>query len=511
MKTKRIICFFLVIVSIFLLSSCAFNPDKEDLKEYLVLGSIDDLSFAQFEEMYKEYREYSIVKTSTTSLNLGDVIKIKIELMLSEDNSLYEVSSEYTVGLSDKKEFRLFDKLLMSNTDKMSDVVSQGTFSVETKRTVTINEPFVLNKDIETSKDVVIYDGDAPMTFDDFIVTFFDANNNLTYSNQSITKLKITISENLPTGEYVRSTGSYDYSDEDISGYMESFIKAYDSSKDVIEDGDYVSIDYTGKLVSSGEEFSGNSGEDVILRVGDGYYWNTFESKLLGHKEGDEFDLTMTIPSEVQSETLAGKEVVYKVKINKVYDIYTILKENTLFSSVGEMKDAIRVYAYARFTLMDEIDSRTRILYYPKDMQTKYTKLSSDFVYGNLDAFIREQFAYSGVKYTRQQAFSYMYGSYYSNINELINEAAEIEMKKILVAYAVKKKLGFEYTNSDYLKDLKDQATYESLVDGVTYTEKDIESKYDRDRLKGLFVRDKCTDILLNGLIGLPVMPHIDD
>ena len=80
-------------------------------------------------------------------------------------------------------------------------------------------------------------------------------------------------------------------------------------------DGDTVNIDYDGYL--NGERFEGGKAEGHDLKLGSGSFVPGFEEQLIGVKAGDEKDLDITFPENYHEE-LAGKAVVFKVKVNEV-------------------------------------------------------------------------------------------------------------------------------------------------------------------------------------------------
>ena len=84
----------------------------------------------------------------------------------------------------------------------------------------------------------------------------------------------------------------------------------------VVEDGDMVNIDYAGYL--DGEAFEGGTAEDEDVTVGAGEYIPGFEEGLIGHAVGESFDMPVTFP-DGYSDELGGKEVVFKVTINGIY------------------------------------------------------------------------------------------------------------------------------------------------------------------------------------------------
>ena len=82
------------------------------------------------------------------------------------------------------------------------------------------------------------------------------------------------------------------------------------------EDGDQVVIDFLGKV--DGEAFEGGAADDYPLVLGSNSFIPGFEEQLVGVKEGDEKDVSVTFPEEYQAEHLAGKEAVFSCTIKEV-------------------------------------------------------------------------------------------------------------------------------------------------------------------------------------------------
>lgn len=84
----------------------------------------------------------------------------------------------------------------------------------------------------------------------------------------------------------------------------------------VAADGDQVTLDYKGLL--DGEEFEGGTGEDLALVLGNANFIPGFEDGLAGVKAGEEKTINCTFPKDYQAENLAGKDVVFEVKVKSV-------------------------------------------------------------------------------------------------------------------------------------------------------------------------------------------------
>ena len=79
--------------------------------------------------------------------------------------------------------------------------------------------------------------------------------------------------------------------------------------------GDTANIDFDGFL--EGERFDGGKAEGYSLELGSNSFVPGFEEQLVGMRVGEEKDLNITFPEEYTPE-LAGKDVVFKVKLNSL-------------------------------------------------------------------------------------------------------------------------------------------------------------------------------------------------
>ena len=108
------------------------------------------------------------------------------------------------------------------------------------------------------------------------------------------------------------------------------------------EMGDDVVIDFEGFL--DNVAFPGGKAEDFGLSLGSGQFIPGFEEKVVGHNIGEEFDIDVTFPEEYQAEELAGKPVVFKIKLReiKAKELPEIdndfVKDTTEFDTVDELK-----------------------------------------------------------------------------------------------------------------------------------------------------------------------------
>ena len=112
--------------------------------------------------------------------------------------------------------------------------------------------------------------------------------------------------------------------------------------------GDTANIDFEG--FDNGVPFDGGKGENFDLKLGSGQFVPGFEEQVIGMTAGEEKDINITFPEDYAAE-LAGKAVVFHVKLNKV-TVTTLpelddefAKDVSEFETLEELKADIRAKA----------------------------------------------------------------------------------------------------------------------------------------------------------------------
>ena len=114
------------------------------------------------------------------------------------------------------------------------------------------------------------------------------------------------------------------------------------------EMGDTANIDFEG--FDNGVPFEGGKGENFDLKLGSGQFVPGFEEQVVGMTAGEEKDIDITFPEDYH-ENLAGKPVVFHVKLNKVTVTNVpelddeFAKDVSEFDTLEELKADIRAKA----------------------------------------------------------------------------------------------------------------------------------------------------------------------
>ncbi len=114
--------------------------------------------------------------------------------------------------------------------------------------------------------------------------------------------------------------------------------------------GDTANIDFEG--FDNGVAFDGGKGENHDLKLGSGSFVPGFEEQIVGMSAGEEKDIDITFPEDYHKD-LAGKAVVFHVKLNKVAVTNVpaqddeFAKDVSEFDTLEELKADIRAKALA--------------------------------------------------------------------------------------------------------------------------------------------------------------------
>ncbi len=110
--------------------------------------------------------------------------------------------------------------------------------------------------------------------------------------------------------------------DEMIESSLNSYFSSNPLMKDVtdraIQNGDTANIDYEGKYADTKEAFDGGTAQGYDLSIGSGTFIPGFEDGLVGVEAGQTVDLNLTFPEDYGSTDLAGKDVIFTVKVNSI-------------------------------------------------------------------------------------------------------------------------------------------------------------------------------------------------
>ena len=134
--------------------------------------------------------------------------------------------------------------------------------------------------------------------------------------------------------------------DDDVEMSIQSTLQTLSTKTDITDrpaqQGDSVVIDYEGKL--DGVAFDGGTATQQTVEIGAGMYIPGFEEGIVGHNIGETFYVNVTFPEDYQATDLAGKAVVFTMKLHSIQEIHVPELTKDLLPKLSETAKTIKEY-----------------------------------------------------------------------------------------------------------------------------------------------------------------------
>lgn len=285
-------------------------------------------------------------------------------------------------------------------------------------------------------------------------------------------------------------------SDEDFEKQIENLLTQSQYYVEITDraavEGDTLNIDYAGYI--NGVQFQGGTaaGQTIPLTENSGYI-DGFAEGLVGVMPGASVELNLTFPEKYHSADLAGKDVVFKVKVNYIQGELVTPELNAEFVkeyTEGEYTDVEAFKEYLRKTILENLEaelqsdamsdmwstviSGSEVIEYP-EAQVKYYQAA-------LKSQYESQAAYYGMDAATLMA-------YYGITEETILETAKKYTKDDLVFASIVKAEGLGLTDEEYNETIKGYADAAGV--SVEEFEAYYDSYYGEGYLKESFLWDK--------------------
>ena len=169
---------------------------------------------------------------------------------------------------------------------------------------------------------------------------------------------EVAVKPEVTLGEYKGvevEKSDVEVTDEDINKEVdkerENNSRTIDVDDRAVESGDIIKLDFDGSV--DGVPFACGKAENYTLTIGSVSFIPGFEDQLIGTKIGEDKDVTVTFPEDYHEKSLAGKEAVFKCKVNAI--------------TVKELPDADDEFA-------SEVSEFETLAEYKEDIKKKLTE-----------------------------------------------------------------------------------------------------------------------------------------
>ena len=212
--------------------------------------------------------------------------------------------------------------------------------------------------------------------------------------------------------------------------------------------GHILNIDFEGFTKNEKEElvaFAGGKGEGYDLKLGSNTFIPGFEDQLIGTKKDEEKEINVKFPEEYHAKELAGKDAIFKVKINTVKEEIVPKIDEELAKDLGyetleelqkETKENLELEKETKQKRELEVQAGNKVL------ESSKVEVSHEEIHHTFHQMM-EGFARQGIS---MEMFAQMLGKTPEELHDEYEKEIEknTKLQYILVEIANKEKLAVE-------------------------------------------------------------------
>ena len=259
--------------------------------------------------------------------------------------------------------------------------------------------------------------------------------------------------------------------------------------------GDTVDIDFDGFL--DGERFDGGKAEGYSLELGSKSFVPGFEEQIVGMEIGEEKDLAITFPEDYVKD-LAGKDVVFKVKLNgiSVAELPELddefAKDVSEFDTLEEYKADLRDKMKKNFE--EQANSSFKNLIMKKATDNMSVNVPDVMIKDKAEEIIRNYAASFGLTDRSMpiEKLSEMMGLDSELMKQSILPSAEFQVRSDLLLEAVAAAEKLEADKEEL------EAYAKKVAEGVGATLEQVYNYFGEDMLKQELVKEKAQNLIFD-------------
>ena len=212
--------------------------------------------------------------------------------------------------------------------------------------------------------------------------------------------------------------------------------------------GHILNIDFEGFTKNEKEElvaFAGGKGEGYDLKLGSNTFIPGFEDQLVGTKKDEEKEISVKFPEEYHAKELAGKDAIFKVKINTVKEEIVPKIDEELAKDLGyETLEELQKETKENLELEKETKQKRELEVQAGDkvLESSKVEVSHEEIHHTFHQMM-EGFARQGIS---MKMFAQMLGKTPEELHDEYEKEIEknTKLQYILVEIANKEKLDVE-------------------------------------------------------------------
>ena len=293
--------------------------------------------------------------------------------------------------------------------------------------------------------------------------------------------------------------------DEEIEKVREQHARIVEVTDRAVADKDDVTLDFEGFV--DGVAFEGGTAENHPLEIGSNSFIPGFEDQLLGVKIGEEVDVKVTFPEDYHAKDLAGKDAVFKCKVNEIHVKEVPEADDDFAQDISEFDTLAEYKEDIRKNLMEQKEKEAKAakeaavvakvvenatMEIPDAMvDTQVRNMADDFArrIQSQGLTVDQYFQFTGM--TAEKLFEQMRPDALKRIQnslvleavakaeniEISDEKVEEELQKMADAYKMELDKVKSLMDDAAIDQMKDDLAIQAAVDLVRDAAKEVEAK----------------------------------
>ena len=262
--------------------------------------------------------------------------------------------------------------------------------------------------------------------------------------------------------------------------------------------GDTANIDFDGYL--NGERFDGGKAEGYSLELGSKSFVPGFEEQIVGMKVGEEKDLPITFP-ENYHEDLAGKEVVFKVKLNSLTMAELPALDDEFAKDVSEFDTLDEYRADVRKNLQIRKDEQVEAKFRSEIMRQACENMTVQIPEVMIDEKVEEAIRNYAANFCMTDRslgldkLMEMMGLNQDIVNASIRPGAESQVKTELLLEAVVKAEDIQVSEEEAEEYLN------KVAESINAKADDVREYFGSEFIRGERSKEKATSLILDSAV----------
>lgn len=271
------------------------------------------------------------------------------------------------------------------------------------------------------------------------------------------------------------------------------------------EMGDTANINFDGFL--DGERFDGGKADEYDLELGSNSFVPGFEEQIVGMKVGEEKDLNITFP-ESYVEDLAGKDVVFKVKLNSLTTPELPELDNEFAKDVSEFDTLDEYKADVRANIAKRKDEQVENKFRSDVLRQAVANMTVDIPAVMIDDKVEEMIRGYAANYglsdrsIELDRLKQMMGLNDEIINSSLRPGAEFQVKNDVLVEAIVEAENIEVSDDDVNEYLK------KVGEDVNAKPEDLINYFGMDFIKEECKKEKANSVIFDSAVVVEAKPE---